>query len=129
MDPAMQKEPAAAGESTSTAPKQQGAAQNLQEPVRRVEGGAAGEEKQTPNGDTVIGEQFRGWFNDKVRQLPNPSITLGTKQAHVISLHQDGRLECSIVGASAEEGGPQFVAFETTYLDQLLRKITVLSVP
>lgn len=86
--------------------------------------GTAGE-AQGASGDAAIGKEFRNWFNDKLRQLPNPSISLGTKQAHAISLHEDGRFECVLVGAQGE-GGQQFVAFEAQYLDQLVRKIAAI---
>lgn len=72
------------------------------------------------------GAAFTGWFNDKLRQLPNPSVTLGTKQAHAIALHPDGRLECVLVGATTDEDARQFVAFEGQYLDQLVRRIGAL---
>lgn len=84
---------------------------------------ASAEVRQAPY--VHIGQAFADWFNDKVRQLPNPSVTLGTKQAHAIELRPDGRLECVLVGATGEDA-KQFVAFEGRYLDQLVRKIGAL---
>lgn len=71
------------------------------------------------------GMAFTDWFNGKVRQLVNPTITLGTKTASVIRLHPDGRLECSMHGEGGAEA-QQFVAFEAQYLDQLLKRIAAI---
>jgi hypothetical protein len=69
----------------------------------------------------TAGAAFTAWFNDRVRRLPNPVIHLGTKTATVIELHPDGRLQCSL-HASAGEAEETFVAFDSSYLDQLLLK-------
>jgi hypothetical protein len=71
------------------------------------------------------GGAFTDWFNEKVRQLVNPTIRLGTKTASVVQLLPDGRLECSLHGEGGGEA-QQFVAFEAQYLDQLVRKIAAL---
>ncbi len=70
----------------------------------------------------AAGAAFTAWFNERVRRLNSPTVMLGTKRASVIALHQDGRLECEIE-TEALEPERQFVAFEATYLDQLVRKI------
>ncbi len=69
----------------------------------------------------AAGAAFTNWFNDRVRRLPNATVKLGAKTATVIELHADGRLECSL-HASAGEEERQFVAFDSSYLDQLLLK-------
>lgn len=73
----------------------------------------------------AAGAAFTSWFNGKVRRLSNPTLMLGTKRARVLELHEDGRLECQIE-TEALEPETQFVAFESQYLDQLVRKIAVL---
>lgn len=50
---------------------------------------------------------------------------LGTKRARVVSLLADGRLEVE-VETEALEPERQAVAFEATYLDQLIRKIAAI---
>jgi len=69
----------------------------------------------------TIGAAFASWFNDRIRRLPNATLKLGTKTATVVELHADGRLECSL-HASAGEPEQQFVAFDPSYLEQLLLK-------
>ena len=76
---------------------------------------------------SAAGAAFTAWFNERVRRLPNPGIHLGTKTATVLELHADGRLECSL-HASAGEAEQQFVAFDTSYLDQLLLKFAAQGV-
>jgi hypothetical protein len=73
----------------------------------------------------AAGAAFTAWFNDRVRRLPNPTVMLGTKLARVVELHADGRLECEIE-TEALEPERQFVAFEASYLDQLVRKIAAI---
>jgi hypothetical protein len=73
----------------------------------------------------AAGAAFTAWFNDRVRRLSSPTVMLGTKRASVIALHEDGRLECE-VETEALEPERQFVAFEATYLDQLIRKIAAI---
>ena len=51
---------------------------------------------------------------------------LGTEAAHVVSLHEDGRLEVE-VETEALEPERRFVAFEASHLDQLVQKIASLS--
>jgi hypothetical protein len=86
--------------------------------------GAATDAK-APAPYALAGEAFTGWFNDRVRRLTNPTVMLGTKLARVVELHADGRLECEIE-TEALEPERQFVAFEATYLDQLVRKIAAI---
>ena len=76
---------------------------------------------------SAAGAAFTAWFNDRVRRLPNPVIHLGTKTASVVELHADGRLECSL-HASAGEQEQQFVAFDSSHLDQLLLKFAAQGV-
>lgn len=71
------------------------------------------------------GEAFTAWFNDKVRQLASPTVMLGTKRARVVSLLADGRMLVE-VETEALEPERQSVAFEATYLDQLIRKIAAI---
>lgn len=71
------------------------------------------------------GEAFTNWFNDRVRRLNSPTVMLGTRRALVGALLPDGRLQCE-VETEALEPERQFVAFETKYLDQLLRKIAAI---
>lgn len=73
----------------------------------------------------AAGAAFTNWFNDRVRRLSSPTVMLGTKRASVVSLHEDGRLECE-VETEALEPERQFVAFESAYLDQLVRKIAAI---
>lgn len=73
----------------------------------------------------AAGAAFTHWFNDKVRQLPSPTIMLGTKRARVLELHEDGRLECE-VETEALEPEKLFVVFDTSHLEQLIRRITAL---
>ncbi|HWS87980.1 MAG TPA: hypothetical protein VN282_13505 [Pyrinomonadaceae bacterium] len=87
--------------------------------------GAAEAKAQAPAPYALAGEAFTGWFNDRVRRLTNPTVLLGTKLARVVGLHQDGRLECEIE-TEALEPERQFVAFEASYLDQLVRKIAAI---
>jgi hypothetical protein len=51
---------------------------------------------------------------------------LGTEAAHVVSLHEDGRLDCE-VETEALEPERRFVQFEASHLDQLVRKLASLS--
>ena len=88
-------------------------------PEAETEEGAQGGAVAFPY--ATAGVAFTAWFNDRVRRLPNPVIHLGTKTATVVELHRDGRLECSL-HASAGEQEQQFVAFESSHLDQLLLK-------
>lgn len=74
---------------------------------------------------SATGAAFTAWFNDRVRRLANPAVMLGTKLARVVELHPDGRLECE-VETEALEPETQFVAFEASYLDQLVRRIGAL---
>lgn len=99
----------------------------------------AGQTKPATHNDTLveesegtaeyaqIGSEFTRWFNAQVQQLPNASIRLGTKTAHVVQLHPDGRLECKVEGEGSKNE-QQFVVFEAQHLDQLLRRITAISV-
>ena len=87
---------------------------------RDQQAGAASESKPVPYAHA--GAAFTEWFNNKARQLVNPTIDLGTKKASVVRLHPDGRLECNVHGGTAEEQ-QTFVAFEPQYLDQLVRRI------
>jgi hypothetical protein len=75
----------------------------------------------------AVGETFTGWFNDKVRQLTNPTLNLGTKTATVVKLHPDGRLECRLHFEDSSEA-QHFVAFEPQYLDQLSKRIAAIGV-
>lgn len=74
----------------------------------------------------AAGAAFTSWFNDQVRRLPSFRLLLGTEAAHVVSLHEDGRLECE-VETEALEPERRFVAFEAAHLDQLVRKLAALS--
>jgi hypothetical protein len=58
-------------------------------------------------------------------ELLRPTIKLGTKQAEVIRLHEDGRLECEVEGTGSQNE-QTFVAFNMTHFEQLIRKITAL---
>jgi hypothetical protein len=73
----------------------------------------------------AAGAAFTSWFNEKLLRLPNTSIMLGTKRVHVVELHEDGRLEVEL-DTEALEPEQQFVAFEVSHLDQLVRKIAAL---
>jgi hypothetical protein len=73
----------------------------------------------------LAGEAFTGWFNDRVRRLSNPTVMLGTKRARVVGLLPDGRLQVE-VETEALEPERQSVAFEASYLDQLVRKIAAI---
>lgn len=73
----------------------------------------------------AAGAAFTNWFNDKVGKLSNPTILLGTKRARVTGLYEDGRLAVE-VETEALEPEKQFVAFESSHLDQLVRKIAAL---
>jgi hypothetical protein len=86
---------------------------------------AAAQTPAEPIKYVAVGEQFVGWFNDKLNALTRPTITLGTKQAEVIKLHPDGRLECEVAGERSQNE-PTFVAFDMTHFEQLMRKITAL---
>lgn len=97
--------------------------------------GAAAEAEETREGAhpgsvafpyAAAGAAFTSWFNDRVRRLTNPTLMLGTKLARIVELHPDGRLECQIE-TEALEPETQFVAFEASYLDQLVRKLAALS--
>ncbi|HYY96069.1 MAG TPA: hypothetical protein VE713_16300 [Pyrinomonadaceae bacterium] len=89
-------------------------------------GAAAGQtQEQAPAPYAQAGEAFTAWFNDKVRQLSSPIVMLGTKRARVVSLLADGRLQVE-VETEALEPERQFVAFEASYLDQLVRKIAAI---
>lgn len=74
---------------------------------------------------SAAGAAFTNWFNDRVRRLPSPTVMLGTKAATAVELHEDGRLECEIE-TEALEPERLFVAFEASYLDQLVRKIAAI---
>ena len=87
--------------------------------------GAAEAKAQAPAPFALAGEAFTAWFNDRVRQLSNPTVMLGTKLARVVGLLPDGRLKCE-VETEALEPETQFVAFESVYLDQLVRKIAAI---
>jgi hypothetical protein len=50
---------------------------------------------------------------------------LGTKRARVVGLYEDGRLAVE-VETEALEPERQFVAFDASHLDQLVRKIAAL---
>lgn len=82
-------------------------------------------ESTPPAEYTATGKEFTAWFNDKVRQLTNPTITLGTKTATAVKLHPDGRLECALHGEGSAEA-QHFVAFNAQYLEQLMRKIAAI---
>lgn len=73
----------------------------------------------------AAGAAFTSWFNEKLRQLSNPTIMLGTKRARVLSLDESGRLSVE-VETEALEPDRQFVAFDGSHLDQLVRKIAAL---
>lgn len=73
----------------------------------------------------AAGAAFTSWFNEKVSKLSNPTIMLGTKRARVTGLYEDGRLAVEIE-TEALEPEKQFVAFESSHLDQLVRKIAAL---
>jgi hypothetical protein len=60
-----------------------------------------------------------------VSKLTNPTVMLGTKRARVVALYEDGRLAVE-VEAEAREPERQFVAFDASHLDQLVRKIAAL---
>ncbi len=80
----------------------------------------------------IAGELFTGWFNDNVRRLPNPTIRLGTKTATVIELRDDGTLVCALPLETAQgaeaQSTEQFVAFDASYLDMLLKKFAAANV-
>ena len=73
----------------------------------------------------LAGEAFTNWFNERVRVLASPTVMLGTKRARVVSLLPDGRLQVE-VETEALEPERQSVAFEASYLDQLVRKIAAI---
>jgi hypothetical protein len=73
----------------------------------------------------AAGAAFTNWFNEKVGKLSNPTVMLGTKRARVIALYEDGRLAVEIE-TEALELERQFVAFDASHLDQLVRKIAAL---
>ena len=85
---------------------------------------AAGQ-TQGPAPYALAGEAFTNWFNERVRVLASPTVMLGTKRARVVSLLPDGRLQVE-VETEALEPERQAVAFEATYLDQLVRKIAAI---
>jgi hypothetical protein len=87
--------------------------------------GAAGARTQAPAPYSLAGEAFTAWFNDRVRGLTDPTVMLGTKPGRVVGPHGDGRLECEIE-TEALEPERQFVAFESAYLDQPVRKIAAI---
>jgi hypothetical protein len=74
----------------------------------------------------AAGAVFTNWFNGQARRLPNFRLMLGTEAAHVVSLHEDGRLECE-VETEALEPERRFVAFDSSHLDQLVSKLASLS--
>ena len=80
---------------------------------------------QGPAPYALAGEAFTAWFNDRVRRLTSPTVMLGTKRASVVGLLPDGRLQVE-VETEALEPERQAVAFEATYLDQLVRKIAAI---
>ena len=80
---------------------------------------------QGPAPYALAGEAFTNWFNERVRVLASPTVMLGTKRARVVSLLSDGRLQVE-VETEALEPERQSVAFEATYLDQLVRKIAAI---
>ena len=80
---------------------------------------------QGPAPYALAGEAFTNWFNDRVRVLASPTVMLGTKRATVIGLLADGRLQVE-VETEALEPEKQSVAFESAYLDQLVRKIAAI---
>jgi hypothetical protein len=73
----------------------------------------------------AAGAAFTNWFNDRVSKLSSPTIMLGTKRARVVGLYEDGRLAVEIE-TEALEPERQFVAFDASHLDQLVRKIAAL---
>jgi hypothetical protein len=73
----------------------------------------------------AAGAVFTNWFNDKVQKLASPTVMLGTKRARVVGLYEDGRLAVEIE-TEALEPEKQFVAFDSSHLDQLVRKIAAL---
>lgn len=81
-------------------------------------------QEDTPN-YAATGEVFTNWYNEQVSKLSKPTVMLGTKQAEVIKLHPDGRLECEVDGAGSQNE-KTFVVFDSKYLEQLLRRITAL---
>lgn len=83
---------------------------------------ATSSQAQGPAPYALAGEAFTAWFNDRVRRLTSPTVLLGTKRAGVVGLLPDGRLQVE-VETEALEPERQFVAFEATYLDQLVRRI------
>lgn len=87
--------------------------------------GAAEAQTQAPAPFSLAGEAFTAWFNDRVRRLTNPTVMLGTKLGRVVGLLPDGRLMVE-VETEALEPERQAVAFEATYLDQLVRKIAAI---
>ena len=101
-----------AADATTTAPTQAGA----------QEGGQPG---AVAFPYAAAGAAFTSWFNEKLRQLSNPTVMLGTKRARVVALYEDGRLAVEIE-TEALEPERQFVAFDASHLDQLVRKIAAL---
>jgi hypothetical protein len=73
----------------------------------------------------LAGEAFTRWLNERLARLPNPTVMLGTKRARVGKLLPDGRLAVE-VETEALEPERQFVAFEASYLDQLVRRLAAL---
>ena len=73
----------------------------------------------------AAGAAFTNWFNEKVSKLSNPTVMLGTKRARVVGLYEDGRLAVE-VETEALEPEKQFVAFDASHLDQLIRKFAAL---
>jgi hypothetical protein len=101
-----------AADATTTAPTQAGSQETRQQGAVAFPYASAG-------------AAFTSWFNDRVSKLSNPTIMLGTKRARVIGLYEDGRLAVEIE-TEALEPERQFVAFEASHLDQLVRKIAAL---
>jgi hypothetical protein len=97
---------------TTTAPTQAGAQESTQQGAVAFPYAAAG-------------AAFTNWFNDRVGKLSSPTIMLGTKRARVVGLYEDGRLAIE-VETEALEPERQFVVFEASHLDQLVRKIAAL---
>ncbi len=102
-----------------------GIAGNAPLATERHEGSTISQPKELPQtalpSFVQTGKRFTDWFNQRVAKLSNPKIRLGTKSATVVALHDDARLEVMVETESGADER-QYVEFNATYLDMLLKK-------
>ncbi len=118
------------GAAVTTADTQAGAASPATTAVATQAATQVGTQETSQQGAVAFpyasaGAAFTNWFNDRVSKLASPTIMLGTKRARVVGLYEDGRLAVEIE-TEALEPERQFVAFDSSHLDQLVRKIAAL---